>query len=152
MKHLTTEQILDLEFKVRETPILSPFGGAFVVADPSLLTPDLSPDDRWHLFLHTTFGVYHFDSPDGISFNKVQKVEPTAMRPNINRVGNTYYLFYEKTRSLLANALTLANLAKWKSVLCVRSSTDLVHWSKPKAVVTSANGYEKSDRGSEDIA
>ena len=148
MRDLSTSDILNLTFTVREKPILAPFGGAFVVADPSLLTPDLSPDKMWHMFFHTTFGVYHFRSPDGIRFEKVQKVVSDAMRPNINRVGNTYYLFYEKTRPLLANALTLVDLAKWKSHINVCTSSDLVHWSAPKPVLTSANGYESCARGS----
>ena len=40
MIDLTIEQFKQLEFSVRANPILAPFGGAFVVADPSLLTPD----------------------------------------------------------------------------------------------------------------
>ena len=147
MKDLSIRQIMDMTFTVREKPILAPFGGAVVVADPSLLTPDRTPDGRWHMFLHTTFGVYHFASEDGIDFERVQKVTGDAMRPNINRIGATYYLFYEKTRNLLANALNLLNVAKWRSVICVRTSPDLVHWSAPREVVTEADGYEVSERG-----
>jgi len=120
MLDLSTDDILNATFRIRETPILSPFGRAFVVADPSLLTPDLAPDRLRHLFFHTTYGVHHFRSPDGIAFAKVQKVAGRAMRPNINRVGDRYYLFYEETRSLAANALTLVGLAKWRSHICVR--------------------------------
>ena len=148
MLDLTTNDIKNLTFTVRETPVLSPFNGAFVVADPSLLTPDQTPDNTWRMFFHTTFGVYHFRSPDGVKFEKVQKVVSDAMRPNINKTGDKYYLFYEKTRNLLANALTLVNLAKWRSQIYVRTSSDLVTWSKPRPVVTSANGYEKNSRGS----
>ena len=119
MINLTVDQFRQLEFSVREKPILAPFGGAVVVADPSLLTPDLSPDGQWHMFLHTTFGVYHFASADGIDFCRVQKVAVDAMRPNINKVGDRYYLFYEKTRPLIFNALNLANLAKWRSTIVV---------------------------------
>ena len=148
MIDLTIEQFRQLEFSVREKPILAPFGGAFVVADPSLLTPDQSPDRQWHMFFHTIFGVYHFKSSDGIDFHKVQKITSNAMRPNINKIGDTFYLFYEKTRSLIANGLNLINLAKWKSTIYVQKSTDLVNWSKPYEVVGEAGGFEKSSRGS----
>ena len=148
MLDLSIKEIMQLDFEVRPTPVLAPFGGAFVVADPSLLTPDQTPDGTWRMFLHTTFGVYQFRSADGVRFEKVQKITSAAMRPNINRVGDRYYLFYEKTRPLLVNALTLANLAKWRSHLCVRTSTDLLNWSKERAVVTAAHGYEKGPRGS----
>jgi hypothetical protein len=148
MLDLSTNDILNLTFHTREEPILAPFGGAVVVADPSLLTPDQAPDGKWHMFLHTTFGVYHFRSPDGIAFEKVQKVACRAMRPNINKVGDRYYLFYEETRPLLANALNLFNLTKWKSHVSVLTSLDLIHWSKPRVVVDAAGGYEQSARGS----
>ena len=148
MIDLTIDQFRQLNFAVQPHPILAPFGGAFVVADPSVLTPDQATDGQWHMFLHTTFGVYHFRSTDGIDFRRVQKVARNAMRPNINKVGDCYYLFYEKTRSLPANALTLVNLAKWKSTLYVQTSPDLLHWSKPREVVATAGGYEKGPHGS----
>ena len=148
MIDITTDQLLCATFTVRNEPILHPFGGAVVVADPSLLTPDMAIDGRWHMFFHTTFGVYHFTSEDGVRFEKAQKVASDAMRPNINRIGNTYYLYYEKTRNLFANGLNLLGLAKWRSVICMQTSADLVHWSEPKAVVSAANGYEVSERGS----
>ena len=148
MIDLTLEQFRNLEFSVREKPILAPFGGAFVVADPSLLTPDKASDGLWHMFFHTTFGVYHFKSSDGVDFQKVQKITRNAMRPNINKVGDRYYLFYEKTRGLLANALTLAHLTKWRSTICVKESLDLINWSKPKEVIANAGGYENGLEGS----
>lgn len=148
MLDLTVNDIKNLTFTVRKTPVLSPFNGSFVVADPSLLTPDETPDKTWRMFFHTTFGVYQFRSSDGVTFEKVQKVVSRAMRPNINRVGETYYLFFERTRPLIFNALNLANLAEWRSNICVCTGPDLIHWSKPRPVVTTAHGYEKSPRGS----
>lgn len=147
MIDLTIDQFRNLAFNMRKEPILAPFGGAVVVADPSLLTPDLAPDGQWHMFFHTTFGVYHFRSTDGIAFERVQKVARDAMRPNINKIGDCYYLFYEKTRHLLANALNLVNLVKWKSTIYVQKSTDLVNWSRPYEVLGDAGGYEDSPRG-----
>lgn len=148
MIDLTIEKFCNLSFAIREKPIISPFGGAFVVADPSLLTPEKTPDEQWHIFFHTTFGIYHFKSENGIDFKRVQKVVANAMRPNINKVGDSYYLFYEKTRNLLANALTLANLTKWKSTIYVQKSEDLINWSKPCEIINKAGGYETNLRGS----
>lgn len=148
MLDLSVNDILGLTFTVRESPVLSPFGGSVLVADPSLLTPDQTPDKMWHMFFHTTFGVYRSCSFDGVRFEKAQKVVSRAMRPNINRVGDLYYLFYERTRPLLFNGLNIINLAKWKSHIYVCTSPDLVRWSVPRPVVTSAGGYERSPRGS----
>lgn len=148
MKDLTMKQLIEAEFSVSaESPILRPFDGSIVVADPSLLTPDVSHDNKWHMFLHTTLGVYHLISEDGINFETLQKITGRAMRPNINRVGDTYYLFYERTRSLFMNALNVVNLAKWHSEIFVTTSKDLINWSTHKKVIAHTKAYEKSKRG-----
>ncbi|MBO5775847.1 MAG: glycosyl hydrolase family 43 [Clostridia bacterium] len=148
MQNLTIEQLLNLEFEISdESPIIKPFGGAPVIADPSLLTPSNSHDGKWHLFCHTTFGVYHLKSDDGISFKKVSKVLNRAMRPNVNYVNGRYYLFYERTRPLIMNGLNFINLAKWKSEIYVTDSTDLITWSQPKVVIKNTRDYEVSERG-----
>lgn len=148
MENLTLKQLMDAEFTVSaESPILRPFDGSIVVADPSLLTPEVSHDKKWHMFLHTTLGVYQFASEDGINFEKVQKITGRAMRPNINRIGDTYYLFYERTRSLFMNALNVVNLAKWHSEIFVTTSKDLINWSVHKKVIGHTKDYENSKRG-----
>ena len=149
MENLSVKQIIDADFKIsKSSPVLQPFGGAIVVADPSVLTPDVAHDGKWHMFLHTTFGVYHFISDDGVDFRKVKKVLNRALRPNINYINGKYYLFYERTRPLIMNGLNVINAVEWKSVIYVTESTDLIHWSKPTPAFTDAKGYEKSDRGS----
>ncbi len=148
LQNLTLDQIINADFKMsKSNPILKPFHGSFVVADPSLLTPDNSHDGKWHMFFHTTFGIWHFSGNDGISFAKVQKVANRAMRPNINRIGDKYYLFYERTRPLFFNALNVVNAVKWKSEIYVIESADLKSWSKPRPVITNTKDYENSDRG-----
>ncbi|MBR2349724.1 MAG: glycosyl hydrolase family 43 [Clostridia bacterium] len=148
MHNITIDQVLNAKFDVSEdSPIIKPFGLAPVIADPSLLTPNESHDGKWHLFCHTTFGVYHFVSDDGIDFKKVGKVLNRAMRPNINRIDGRYYLFYERTRTLIFNGLNAINLAKWKSEIYVVESTDLISWTKPKRVIANTKDYEISERG-----
>ncbi len=148
MNNLTVNQIINADFKIsNKSPILKPFHGSIVVADPSLLTPDVSHDGKWHMFFHTTFGVFHFVSNDGVDFNVVQKIANRAMRPNINRIGDRYYLFFERTRPLFFNALNLVNAVKWKSEIYVVESTDLLNWSAPKPVITNTRDYENSNRG-----
>lgn len=148
MKNLTVNQILQADFKVSvESPVIKPFDGSFIVADPSVLIPENSHDNKWHMFLHTNLGVYHFISEDGIRFEKVQKVVGRAMRPNINRIGDRYYLFYERTRSLLANALNVVNAVRWNSEIYVTQSDNLINWSEPKPVIKNTRDFEKSHRG-----
>ena len=147
MKNLTVNQIINADFKISSSPILKPFHGSFVVADPSMLTPDNCHDGKWHMFFHTTFGIFHFVSDNGIDFKKVQKVTNRAMRPNINYIDGKYYLFYERTRPLFFNALNVVNAVKWKSEIYVVESTDLLNWSVPRPVITNTRDYENSERG-----
>ncbi len=147
MKNLTVNQIINADFKISSRPILKPFHGSFVVADPSMLTPDNCHDGKWHMFFHTTFGIFHFVSDNGIDFKKVQKVTNRAMRPNINYIDGKYYLFYERTRPLFFNALNVVNAVKWKSEIYVVESADLLNWSVPRPVITNTRDYENSERG-----
>ena len=99
MKNLTVNQVINADFRIGQSnPVLKPWGGSIVVADPSLLTPDISPDGKWHMFFHTTFGVYSSESNDGISFDKATKIANRAMRPNINFIDGKYYLFCSNGR------------------------------------------------------
>ena len=148
MENLTVKQIANADFKVSGcSPILKPFHGSFVVADPSMLTPDNCHDGKWHMFFHTTFGVFHAVSDNGIDFEKAQKITNRAMRPNINYIDGRYYLFFERTRPLIANALNVVNAVRWKSEIYVVESDDLVNWTKPKPVITNTRDYENSERG-----
>lgn len=147
MNNLSVNQIINADFKISSRPILKPFHGSFVVADPSMLTPDNCHDGKWHMFFHTTFGIFHFISDDGIDFKKVQKVTNRAMRPNINYIGGKYYLFFERTRPLFFNALNVVNAVRWKSEIYVVESTDLLNWSLPRPVITNTRDYENSERG-----
>lgn len=143
MEKLTVKQVVEANFTVSpQSPVIKPFGGSWVVADPSLLTPEMCHDNKYHMFLHTQVGVFQFVSDDGINFKKLQKVVGRAMRPNINRVGDTYYLFYERTRPLLFNALNVVKLAKWKSEIYVTESKDLLNWSKPYLVIGNTRDFE----------
>ncbi len=148
MLNLTFEQFNNIEFKLYEkNPVLKNPKNSFVVADPSVLTPSDSHDGKWHLFCHTFFGVYRYESTDGISFKNKGRIVNRAMRPNINYINGKYYLFYERTRPLIMNGLNVINAVKWKSVIYVTESTDLINWSKPTPAFTDAKGFEKSDRG-----
>ncbi|MCH5190964.1 MAG: hypothetical protein J1F23_02230 [Oscillospiraceae bacterium] len=144
---LTFDDINSADFKLYEkNPIIKNFGGSFNAADPSVLTPKESGDGLWHLFCHTFFGVYRLDSDDGINFRFVGKVVPRAMRPNINCIGGRYYLFYERTKPLLGNALSLVG-GKWKSEIYVTESDDLDNWTKPRPIICKTRDFEADRRG-----
>lgn len=147
MKNLSFNDILNAEFKLFESnPIIHNPINSFVIADPSVLTPDVSRDEKWHLFCHTFFGVYRYESNDGINFENKGKIVKRAMRPNINYIDGTYYLFYERTRPIIFNLLSLVG-AKWKSEIYCVTSKNLKDWSNPFLVIGKTRDYEEYKKG-----
>ena len=147
MNNLSIEEVISADFHLKNEPVIKPFHGSFVAADPSLLTPDQSRDGLWHIFFHTTFGIWHYSSKDGVDFSREGKILSRAMRPNINFINGRYYLFFERTRPLFFNALNILNLASWKSEIYAVESDDLKIWSKPEMILGHTREYEKSERG-----
>ena len=147
MKNLTFEQLNNAEFRLFSgNPILKNPWDSFVIADPSVMTPDVSHDGKWHLFCHTFMGVYRYESTDGINFKNTGKIVNRAMRPNINYIDGKYYLFYERTRPIIFNLLSLVG-AKWESEIYCVESTDLKEWSKPYLVIGKTREYEEYKKG-----
>lgn len=147
MKNLTFDDILNAQFTLYadNSIVRNPFN-SFVVADPSVLTPDVSHDGKWHMFCHTFMGVYRYDSTDGINFSKPVKIVSRAMRPNINYIDGRYYLFYEHTKPLIGNALTIIG-AKWKSEIYCVESDNLIDWGKPYLVLDKTREFEADENG-----
>lgn len=147
MKNLTFEKFLNADFIFFENnPVLKYRLPSMVVADPSVLTPDITPDKKWHLFAHTFFGVYHYISDDGVAFGEGKRITNRAMRPDINVIDGEYYLYFERTRSPLLNALNSVGV-KWKSEIFLCKSKDLVSWSAPERVIKHTRAYEECDTG-----
>lgn len=147
MNSISFEEFSSAEFKLYENnPVIKHNIFSFVAADPSVVTPDVSHDGKWHLFCHATDGVYHYQSGDGISFEKIAKITGRAMRPNINLIDGKYCLFYERTKTLFENALAMVG-GKWKSEIYCMKSDDLVSWSEPEAVIRKTRDFEEDKRG-----
>ena len=68
------------------------------------------------------------------------------MRPNINYIGGKYYLFFERTRPVIFNLLSLIG-AKWKSEIYCVESENLKDWSKPYKVIGKTRDYEEYKEG-----
>lgn len=147
MIDLSFEEFLNASFSLYEgNPIIRNKLPSFIVADPSVLTPDVSHDGKWHLFCHTFFGVYRYESEDGISFENKGRIVTRAMRPDINLIDGRYYLFYERTRPVIFNLLSLVG-AKWISEIYCTESDDLISWTEPKPALRQSREYEKYKKG-----
>ena len=147
MNNITFEQFNKLQFTLFENnPVIKNPLGSFVVADPSVLTPDKSHDGKWHLFAHTFYGIYHYESTNGYDYTKKGRAVKEAMRPCINYRDGVYYLFYEHTFPLIKNALTVIG-ARWESEVYAVKSTDLVNWSEPYPVIKHTKPFESAAKG-----
>ncbi|MFA6866975.1 MAG: glycosyl hydrolase family 43 [Clostridia bacterium] len=147
MQNITFEDFNKLNFGLYEgNPIIKHFGLSSVAADPSVLAPKNSHDNKWHLFCHTWIGVYQLQSDDGINWGKPTMVVSRAMRPNIKYIDGLYYLYYERTDRLLKKGLTLLG-AKWFSEICLTTSQDLISWTKPKKIIANNKDYHRSKLG-----
>lgn len=147
MLNITFEQLNNAQFELYErNPVITHGAGSPIVADPSVLTPDLTPDGKWHLFAHTLFGVYDFLSDDGIDFPVRRKILSRAMRPCAAFEGGVYYIFYERLQSAPARAAGLFG-GKWKSEIFVVESRDLVNYSSPRPVLRFDKDFERAGRG-----
>ena len=146
MRNLSFNDINSAQFSLYEgNPIIRNPWNSFVVADPSVLTPDESHNGKWQLFCHTFFGIYRYESENGTDFIPKGKIVSHAMRPDINYIDGRYYLFYERTGSPLYNALCSLGL-KWKSEIYVTESVDLESWTQPRLALGKTRYYEEDER------
>ncbi|MBN1534258.1 MAG: glycosyl hydrolase family 43 [Spirochaetes bacterium] len=111
-----------------DDPIITPPWGSPILADPTVLVPEETPDGKWHLFAHTIWGIHHFRSDDGIKWGKSKLLFRNAMRAHIFHDDGVYYLLYEKYRPLQI-MFPWMRFWKWKSRIMMRASKDLKSWS-----------------------
>ena len=64
---LTPRQVADLRWTVRPDPVLRPPMPSPVIADPSFLPPDDTPQRDWRLWAHSLLGLHAFRSDDELA-------------------------------------------------------------------------------------
>jgi hypothetical protein len=111
-------------------PPLSP-----ILADPTFIFPENSPDNSWHLFAHSVWGIHHFVSADGLKWKDRGVAVINGMRPYLYFEDGVYYLLYEKYRPL-SLVLSWMKGRKWFSEIAVVQSTDLKKWGKPATLIS----------------
>lgn len=125
-------------------PLIEPPFPDWILADPSILTSEESPDGLWHLFAHGIFGLYHYTSVNGISWKKLPKpIVLMGFRPWIFKENGTYYLFYEKI--IISRKFPLAfNFPFYNSHIEIKESKDLVHWGRTRKLVVPTLPWHKT--------
>lgn len=120
-------------------PLLQPAWPSPILADPTVIAPQASPDGRWHLWAHSALGIHHSTSADGLRWSTLGATPDiwNAMRGFVVHDGERWWLVYEHYPVLgLARTALPANLrAPWRSWLSARHSTDLKHWSEARTLL-----------------
>lgn len=146
MLDLTFEILFNADFRLYDgNPVLRSAATERIVADPFVLTPDLTPDGRWKLFAHTLVGVYMYDSADGKTFGKRKKIVSRAMRPCVLKTDDGYLVYFERVQSLVTRGLSLLG-GDWKSEIYAVKSRDLEEFSEPFPVLCHDRPYEGTGR------
>lgn len=134
-KHITFQLVSD-------APLISPPKYTPLIADPTVLLPNQTPDEKWHLFAHSVFGVQQFISENGIDWQKKKVVIRAAMRPFVYKENETFHLFYEKYNGVRTMFSFLPGV-KWYSEIEMITSRDLIHWTKPKSLIQPALDFHQ---------
>ena len=126
-------------FPFSDEPIVK--GGRLTptLCDPQVLLPEQSCDGKWHLFYHSLLGLHHCVSTSGIAWEKSKLIEPRAHSPFIFIENENYYLLYEKHDGKIPFLNSRSGEGKHDSYSCfeMKTSTDLVTWSKPRQILDS---------------
>ena len=146
MLDLTLKQIENANFVLYDkNPVIRSSFPDVVIADPSVLTPEFTPDGKWRLFAHSLKGVYMYVSDDGVRFSSGKKILSRAMRPCACKFGDAYYIYYERLQPLFFRAAgTLGG--KWTSEIYAVTSKDLKTFSPPVKVLGYDMPFEKAGK------
>ncbi|HMV44394.1 MAG TPA: glycosyl hydrolase family 43 [Leptospiraceae bacterium] len=145
MNQFTLEQIKVIQWKeFDKNPILNPPIFSPILADPSFLFPEESPNSLWNLFAHSIYGIHHYTSKDGIKWIYNKHLFFNAMRPYIFKEDDRYYILYEKYHYFQI-LYSWMKAFKWNSHLEIRESKDLIHWSKPHTILSPTLDWHKNN-------
>ena len=125
----------------KRNPLLVPEAPEWLVADPTFIPPDDSPDGKFHLFAHGfLFGINHYISRDGLKWINTRWRVGKGMRGFLYMESDKYYLIYEN------------NLGFSKSIISLRESSDLFHWSEPQTLLVPDQPWEINWKGQRKIS
>ena len=154
---MTVSDFLTIEWGEIEGPLIEPPRLSPLVADPSFLFPEESPEGEWELFAHSAWGVHRYTSTDGTHWSERGIVIHNAMRPFIRRTdyaaaetksdsrarsaapllrGERRYCLYYEAYPPLALPLTALPLhRRWRSRIELSESADLSRWSEAVSLI-----------------
>jgi hypothetical protein len=143
---VTTVDFAALRWHDDRRALIEPPGLSPIVADPTFLFPEETPDGAWRLFAHTAFGIRAWTSSDGLAWRGAGTVVANAMRPFVRRFPDGYRLYYEAYRPLALPLQLLPRRPRWRSRIEVRFSRDLCSWSPPCILVEPVLPWQRDER------
>ena len=143
---LTQAQCAALTWELdARNPLIGPPWPSPVIADPTVLPPEETPDQRWHLIAHSLLGIHHFVSDDGVDWDSRRTLRRNALRAHLTRISEgEYALLMEKPRLMVP-----IGPLPWRSVIQSQRSHDLSTWTRPVTVLEpSLAWHHEPGRGS----
>ena len=149
---MTISDFLGVRWGDIEGPLIEPPRFSPIIADPSFLFPEESPEGTWELFAHSAWGIHRYSSPDGLAWRDRGIVIRNAMRPFIRSITEeskdlalprgqrgsglaSFHLYFEAYPALALPLTALPGRWKWRSRIELATSADLKTWSRPKTVI-----------------
>ena len=147
---LKTTEFLSIHWTEPGEPLIEPPLFSPVIADPSFLFPEETPERDWELFAHSAWGIHRYSSPDGLAWRDVGIVARNAMRPFVRRIDGLaektgagaalpedmpFYLYFEAYRPFALPMTALPGRRKWHSTIALSRSANLIHWSRPETLL-----------------
>ncbi|OHE68232.1 MAG: hypothetical protein A2413_01280 [Treponema sp. RIFOXYC1_FULL_61_9] len=129
------DDFLRLEWSAPGSPLIEPPRFSPVIADPSFLFPEESPDGNWALVAHSAWGLHRYSSADGQRWLDRGLIVRHVMRPFLRRAGGEYFLFYEAYAPFALPLTVLPFRRPWRSSVRLTRSADLVRWSRPETAL-----------------
>ncbi|MFA6507421.1 MAG: hypothetical protein WCT14_15080 [Treponemataceae bacterium] len=133
---MTVDDFLNLDWTPPGPPLIEPPCLSPVVADPSFLFPEETPDGKWALVAHSAWGLHLYASDDGIRWREKGLILRHAMRPFLRRVAGEYLLFFESYAPFALPLTALPGKRPWRSAISLSRSANLLRWSKPETLLT----------------
>lgn len=143
---MTIAEFASLAWRDDRQPLIEPRGLSPLVADPSFLFPEETPDGSWHLFAHTAFGIHDFASEDGLLWKDRGIVALNAMRAFVRAFPDGYRLYYERYRPFAIPLQLLPRRPTWRSRIEVRTSRDLAAWGPPRVLIEPSLPWQIDER------
>lgn len=103
-------------------PLIEPPRPEWMIADPTVVVPESSPEGRWHLFANSLLGIHHYVSDDGVAWTRRGGRLFPGLRPYVF-VEEGYWLLYERF------------LSARRTAVVVRHSPDLERWGPPRTLL-----------------